>query len=101
MTKKQLTAKVKEYVLKSGMKIIINQTDRPKRKQESNNPDYFIYGKGKVIFLEAKIGRDKLSEGQSELMNELQWSMKFNRQLYADVITDKNYIDILNKINNL
>ena len=98
MTKSELTKKVKSVVLPLGLSMIINQTDRQKRKQESNNLDYFIYGKGYIIFLEAKIGKDKLSDGQGRLVEELQFAMDYNSRLYVDVITDKNYNEILNNI---
>jgi hypothetical protein len=98
MTKSELTKRIKATVKGLYLNCIINQTDKAKRKQEKNNPDYFIYGRGWVIFLEAKIGKDKLSDGQETMIRELTYASKFNNQMFVSVITDSNYEEVLNKI---
>lgn len=98
-TKKQITEKVKE-LKKLGLELITFQTDRQKRRQEKNMPDYFLYGRGYLIFLECKIGKDKLSKGQEIMLTELEYIAKKNKSVYVSIITDKNYNDKINEIIN-
>lgn len=76
---------------KYGYKMIVFQTNRIKRKSESDMPDYFLAGRGMLIFLELKLknSRDRLSEGQKEILNKI-----YNSLGIAGVIDEENYLKI-------
>lgn len=93
-TKKQITEKVKE-LKKLGLELITFQTHRKKNESEAGMFDYFLYGRGYLIFLECKIGRDRMSEKQMKLFDWLQYSMRFNNRLFVSIITDKDYEEVI------
>ena len=95
--KKQITDKINQ-LKKIGMNVITFQTDKRKRRSEKNMTDYFIYGKGWVIFIECKIGKDKLSEGQENLKTELSYAQCYNDRLIYAIITETNYINLVNEL---
>ena len=64
--------------------------------------DYLITGKDKVFWIEAKLGRDKLTEGQRRYMN---WIIRISERLghrtvYWFLITEENYIRITDMLFN-
>jgi len=89
-TKKEVTEAL-NTAKKYGYEMIVFQTDRVKRKSESNMPDYFLAGRGTLIFLELKLksSRDKLSEGQKKIMNKI-----YNSHGIVGILDEENYLKI-------
>lgn len=100
--KAQITeAIVTRFRKQLGMQVLIFQTNRRYSSSAKGMTDYFITGKGYLIFLELKIGKDKAREEQEKLMENLITCSLTNERVYASFITEQNYLTIIEKLTNL
>ena len=61
--------------------------------------DHVLINKnGYIVFIEAKIGSDKLSEKQKEYQEVYKKIMQNNKMFKYYIMTEKNYIDIIKEI---
>jgi hypothetical protein len=99
MSKSEITKKINE-LKKYNYKVIIFQTDRKKRRSESDMLDYLIIGHSRIYFLELKLKstRDKTTEGQELLIKELKKCSYDNYGVNVAIINETNIDEIINKI---
>ena len=61
--------------------------------------DHVLINKnGYIVFIEVKIGNDKLSEKQKEYQEVYEKIMQNNKMFKYYIMTEKNYIDIIKDI---
>lgn len=64
----------------------------------SGMTDYIIIGKGKIFFIELKIGKDKFSEIQLETKKYILECSDKNPFVFYLIATDLNYTEIISDI---
>ena len=86
-TKKEIT---KEFSrLKSfGFEVITFNDNRPLRSQQKNFVDHLLFNHKFVVFVEVKLGTDKLNENQERVMNKLSAASVFNKNMDYKLIHD-------------
>lgn len=99
-TKKEIT---KEFnrLKQFGFEIITFNDNRPLRGQQKNFVDHLLFNAKHIIFVEVKIGKDKLNEAQEKVMNKLCSASVFNKyteyKIIKDVAEAKKLVDYLLK----
>lgn len=86
LTKKMITIelnRLKQY----GFEVLTFNNNRAFRSSQKNFPDHFITNGKYIIFVEVKIGSDKLSEGQEKLYNKLLSAGGYNKYTHMKIIT--------------
>ena len=96
--KKEIT-KIFNELKKYGWTVINNNTPSPQRRQQKAWVDYVMFNDKQIIFVEVKIGKDKLSPEQFETMTKLKsisgYSANVNYYLIHNTDEAKNLIDFL------
>lgn len=80
---------------KYGLKVCNFQNNRPMRRSVRYIPDLMIVGhrcNGDLHFVEIKVRRDKLSDGQKKMLEMLSYSA------HTYIATEQNYTEIFDKI---
>ena len=80
-TKKDIT-KVFANLRKFGYKVQVNNTPQRMSVGQKDWVDYTIYNKRYLVFVEVKLGKDRLSEGQKETAKYLSSIMAINKTVY-------------------
>jgi len=85
MTKKDITSefnKLKPF----GFEVITYNDSRPLRKQQSNFVDHLIFNGKYIVFVEVKIGRDKLSISQERTAIKLLQCSEHNKYVFYKTV---------------
>lgn len=73
-TKSDITKEIKKLE-KYGYKVLTFQTNRRGRNATNGMTDYLVLGNNSIAFIEAKIGKDKLSKQQLDVQNRIKDAM--------------------------
>ena len=73
--------------------LVVNFNDsRPLRKQQKSFVDFFITNGKYLVFVEIKIGRDVLSEGQKETGRYLSSASIHNKNTFYKLLTNMRQV---------
>ncbi len=97
MSKIRLGSSAKKEITKEfnrlkafGYEVITFNSNRPLRGQQKGFVDHFIFNVKFVVFVEVKIGNDKLSEIQERTMLKLSAASVFNKNMDYKTVKDVN-----------
>ena len=69
-----------------GFTIVTFNDSRPLRSAQKNFVDHLIFNRKYIIFVEVKIGKDKLSEGQKIIGEKLSACSIFNKNTFMKYV---------------
>lgn len=87
--KSDITNRLRKFARDNWLSFLCFQENRRKRQAQNGMCDYLIVGKGYLIFIESKIGKDYLSSEQFYFLRRVQEANISARDIVG-VITDKN-----------
>lgn len=102
-TKKDFN-KVFNELRKWGYTVLNFSDKRALRRGMKDWVDYVIFGRGMLVFVELKIGEDKVSKGQAETAIKLAMVTSLNKTVFYNQVKElkdaKNIVDYLLMVKN-